>query len=173
MVDPTGRDLPPGTPGEVLSRGPDLFAGYADPSLTAAAIDGDGWYHTGDVGVLDDEGWLTITDRIKDVIIRGGENISPAEVEGVLLTMPAVAEAVVVAAPDPRLGEHGCAFVRLADPTAPPPSLDDVRAHLDAAGLARQKWPEELRVVADLPRTPSGKVKKHDLRERLRAEGGR
>lgn len=173
VVDPTGRDLPPGTPGEVLSRGPDLFAGYADPSLTAAAIDGDGWYHTGDVGVLDDEGWLTITDRIKDVIIRGGENISPAEVEGLLLTMPVVAEAVVVAAPDERLGEHGCAFVRLADPTAPPPTLDDVRAHLDAAGLARQKWPEELRVVADLPRTPSGKVKKHDLRQRLRAEGGR
>ena len=173
VVDPAGHDLPPGTPGEVLSRGPDLFAGYTDPSLTADAIDDDGWYHTGDVGVLDAEGWLTITDRIKDVIIRGGENISPAEVEGVLLTMPAVAEAVVVAAPDPRLGEHGCAFVRLADPTAPPPSLDDVRAHLDAAGLARQKWPEELRVVADLPRTPSGKVKKHDLRERLRAEGGR
>ena len=173
VVDAAGHDLPPGTPGEVLSRGPDLFAGYTDPSLTADAIDDDGWYHTGDVGVLDAEGWLTITDRIKDVIIRGGENISPAEVEGVLLTMPAVAEAVVVAAPDPRLGEHGCAFVRLADPTAPPPSLDDVRAHLDAAGLARQKWPEELRVVADLPRTPSGKVKKHDLRERLRAEGGR
>jgi len=173
VVDADGRDVAAGVPGEVLSRGPDLFAGYTDASLTADAIDADGWYHTGDVGVLDDEGWLTITDRIKDVIIRGGENISPAEVEGLLLTMATVAEVAVVAAPDERLGEHGCAFVRLADPTAPPPTLDDVRAHLDAAGLARQKWPEELRVVADLPRTPSGKVKKHDLRAALRAEGGR
>ncbi|MEZ5144167.1 MAG: AMP-binding protein [Acidimicrobiales bacterium] len=172
IVDATGADLPAGEPGEILSRGPDLFAGYTDPTLTATAIDADGWYHTGDVGVLDEQGWLTITDRLKDVIIRGGENISAAEVEDLVLRMPGVAEVAVVAAPDERLGEHGCAFVRVVEPSSAP-TLADVQAHLGAAGLARQKWPEELRIVADLPRTPSGKVRKHELRARLRDEDRR
>ena len=92
--------------GEILSRGPDLCLGYTDDALTAKAFDADGWYHTGDIGVLDDDGYLTITDRKADIIIRGGENISALEVEEVLLAMPAVAEAVVVSAPDARLGEH-------------------------------------------------------------------
>jgi acyl-CoA synthetase (AMP-forming)/AMP-acid ligase II len=153
--------------GEILSRGPDLFAGYTDPALTAEAVDADGWYATGDVGVLDEDGWLTITDRKKDIIIRGGENISAAEVEGLLAGMPDVAEVAVVAAPDLRLGEHACAFVRVR-PGGSAPTLDDVRRHLDGAGLTRQKWPEEVVAVDDLPRTPSGKVKKHELRARLR-----
>ena len=153
--------------GEILSRGPDLFAGYTDPALTAAAVDADGWYHTGDIGVLDDDGWLTITDRKKDIIIRGGENISAAEVEDLLLRLPGVAEAAVVAAPDERLGEHACAFLRLA-PGASEPTLPDVRIHLEAAGLARQKWPEELHTVTDFPRTASGKIQKFALRDRLR-----
>lgn len=168
LVDDAGREVPPGEAGEVVSRGPDLFAGYTDPELTAAAVDADGWYHTGDIGVLDPDGWLTITDRKSDVIIRGGENISAAEVEEVLLRMPGVAEVAVVAAPDPRLGEHACAFIRPA-PGAPVPDLDTVRRHLEAAGLARQKWPEEIRAADDFPRTPSGKVKKFVLREQLRS----
>ena len=93
--------------GEIFSRGPDLCLGYTDDALTAQAFDADGWYRTGDVGVLDDDGYLTITDRKADIIIRGGENISALEVEEVLLGMPAVAEAVVVAAPDDRLGRAG------------------------------------------------------------------
>lgn len=153
--------------GEIWSRGPDLFAGYTDAALTEEATDSEGWYRTGDIGEIDDDGWLTITDRAKDLIIRGGENVSPAEVESLLLGLPGVAEVAVVAAPDPRLGEHGCAFLRL-QPGADAPDLDALRAHLDAAGLARQKWPEELRVVDDLPRTPSGKVQKFVLRDRLR-----
>jgi len=168
LVDDDGVEVGVGTPGEILSRGPELFLGYADPSSTAAAFDGD-WYVTGDVGVLDEAGNLTITDRKKDIIIRGGENVSAAEVEELVLRIPSVTEVAVVAAPDARLGEHVCAFVRAA-PGADPPSLDDVRAHLEAAGLARQKWPEELRHADDLPRTPSGKVKKFVLREQLRAE---
>ncbi|MGD0554417.1 MAG: AMP-binding protein [Streptosporangiaceae bacterium] len=90
--------------GEILSRGPDLCLGYTDESLTAAAFDGEGWYHTGDIGVLDEDGYLTVTDRKSDIIIRGGENISAAEVEELLHAMDGVAEAAVVAAPDARLG---------------------------------------------------------------------
>ncbi|MGZ8761826.1 MAG: AMP-binding protein [Acidimicrobiia bacterium] len=167
LVDETGRAVPEGTPGEILSRGPDLFAGYTDPGLTATAVDADGWYATGDVGVLDEHGALTITDRIKDIIIRGGENISAVEVEELLARIPGVVEVAVVAAPDARLGEHACAFVR-ALPDATPPDLDSARTHLENAGLARQKWPEEVRIVDTLPRTPSGKVKKFELRASLR-----
>ena len=127
--------------GEILSRGPDLCLGYVDDELTAAAFDEDGWYHTGDIGVLDADGYLTITDRKADVIIRGGENISALEVEEVLLGMPGIAEAVVVAAPDAVLGERVAAVLRLK-PGQTLPSLDDVRAHFGRHGVARQKWPE-------------------------------
>lgn len=169
LVGEAGREVGPGEPGEILSRGPELFAGYTDPELTAESFDAEGWYATGDIGVLDENGWLTITDRKKDIIIRGGENVSAGEVEELIAQMPGVAEVAVVAAPDPRLGEHGCAFVRPA-PGRSAPDLEAVRAHLARAGLAKQKWPEELREAADLPRTPSGKIKKYALRERLRRE---
>jgi non-ribosomal peptide synthetase component E (peptide arylation enzyme) len=169
IVNDEGTDVASGLPGEILSRGPDCFIGYTEPSLTAKAFEAGGWFHTGDVGVLDAEGWLTIVDRIKDVIIRGGENISALEVEEQLLRLPGVAEAAAVAAPDERLGEHVCALVRLM-PGAPAPDLTAARAQFERAGLARQKWPEELRVVDDFPRTASGKVQKFLLRERLRAE---
>ena len=169
-VDEDGRDVAFGLPGEILSRGPDRFAGYTDPSLSEEAIDEEGWFRTGDVGVIDGDGYLTITDRVKDIIIRGGENVSAAEVEQLLAHMKGVAEVAVVAAPDERLGEHGCAFFRM-QPGSEPPDLDAVRTHLAAAGLTRQKWPEELRVVEELPRTPSGKIQKFVLRQRLR-DGG-
>jgi acyl-CoA synthetase (AMP-forming)/AMP-acid ligase II len=169
-VDEDGRDVGVGRPGEILSRGPDRFAGYTDPALSAEAIDDEGWFRTGDVGVIDADGYLTITDRVKDIIIRGGENVSAAEVEQLLAHMKGVAEVAVVAAPDERLGEHGCAFFRM-QPGQDAPDLEAVRAHLQEAGLARQKWPEELRVVEELPRTASGKIQKFVLRERLRAGG--
>jgi acyl-CoA synthetase len=153
--------------GEIFSRGPDCCVGYTDPQLTDAMFDGEGWYRTGDVGVLDSDGYLAITDRLSDVIIRGGENISAQEVEELLLGLDALAEVSVVAAPDERLGERAAAVVQLRDGMAAP-TLDDVRAHLAAAGLARQKWPESLHVVAAFPRTPSGKVQKFVLRQQLR-----
>ena len=154
--------------GEILSRGPDLCLGYLDPELSAKAFDDDGWYHTGDIGVLDDDGYLTITDRKSDVIIRGGENISAIEVEEALLAMPEVAEAVVVAAPDERFGERVVAVLRIR-PGSQLPSRDRVREHFQAAGLARQKWPEDLREIEDYPRTPSGKVQKYLVRQQVRS----
>jgi acyl-CoA synthetase len=153
--------------GQILSRGPELFVGYTDPALTSQVVDDEGWYHTGDVGVLDEDGFLTITDRISDVIIRGGENISAQEVEELVMGLDGVAEVAVVSEPDDRLGERAVAIVRLLDGHRPP-TLAALRDHLAAAGLAKQKWPESIRAIADFPRTPSGKVQKFRLRRQLR-----
>ena len=168
IVDEDGNDLPAGTPGEIVSRGPELCLGYTNPDLNVA-FDDDGWYHTGDIGVIDEHGCLTITDRVKDIIIRGGENLSAAEIEEVIAKVPGVAEVAVVAAPDERLGEHACAVVRLLT-DADPIDLPALIPHLEQAGLVRQKWPEELRLVTDFPRTASGKIRKVDLRAQLREE---
>jgi acyl-CoA synthetase (AMP-forming)/AMP-acid ligase II len=167
LLDDDGEPVPPGVAGEIWSRGPDLCVGYTDPALTAAAFDDDGWYRSGDMGVLDEDGYLTITDRLKDVIIRGGENLSAAEIEEAVVQLPQVAEVAVVAAPDDRLGEHACAFVRLA-PGVASIDLQQITDHLGRAGLARPKWPEELWVVTEFPRTAAGKVRKVDLRAQLR-----
>ncbi len=162
-----GVEMRLGADGEILSRGPDCFVGYTDAELTRTVFDAEGWYHTGDVGVLDDEGYLTITDRISDIIIRGGENISAQEIEELVAGMAAVAEVSVVAAPDERLGEHAAAIVRMRA-GLPAPTLDEMRQHFAAAGLARQKWPESIHQVEEFPRTPSGKVQKFKLRQQLR-----
>jgi acyl-CoA synthetase (AMP-forming)/AMP-acid ligase II len=167
IVDDEGRDLPVGSEGEILARGPRQFLGYDDPALDDASFTGDSWFRTGDVGRLDDEGYLTITDRKKDIIIRGGENVSAKEVEDVLATHPAVAEVAVCAAPDPVWGERVCAFVRPRSGTTV--SLDELRRHVLEAGLARHKAPEQLELVEDLPRTATGKVRKAALRDLLRA----
>jgi non-ribosomal peptide synthetase component E (peptide arylation enzyme) len=124
---------------------------------------------TGDIGVLDDDGFLTITDRKKDIIIRGGENVSAAEVEELLMRMPGVTEIAVVAAPDNRLGEVACVFFRM-QPGHAAPTLVEMRDYLAAQGLAKQKWPEHIREVQEFPRTPSGKVQKYVLRGQLRGE---
>ncbi len=155
---------------QIVSRGPDCCIGYTDPTLTEAAFDADGWYRTGDIGVLDGDGYLTITDRISDIIIRGGENISAQEIEELVAGMESVAEVAVVAEPDPRLGEHACAVVSVR-PGATAPTLEEVRHHLAAAGLARQKWPEAVHPIDEFPRTPSGKIQKFRLRQ-LVGEGG-
>jgi len=155
--------------GEISSRGPDCCVGYTDAALTASVFDDEGWYRTGDVGVLDADGYLTITDRVSDIIIRGGENISAVEVEDVIAGMDGIAEVCVVGLPDDRLGERAAAVIRLREGAAAP-TLEDVRAHLGEAGLARQKWPESLHEVADLPRTPSGKVQKFVVRRQLRGD---
>jgi cyclohexanecarboxylate-CoA ligase len=162
LVDADGRDVPDGRDGEILTRGPELFLGYTDPALNAAAFLPGGWFRTGDVGRTDADGYLTVTDRLKDIIIRGGENISAKEVEDLLVTHPAVADVAVIPVPDPALGERVCAVV-----VARPGCTFDVeqaREHFAAAGAARQKTPEVVVLVDELPRTPSGKVRKDVLR---------
>ena len=171
LLDENGAPVGAGEAGEIWSRGPDLCIGYTDPDLTTDAFDADGWYRSGDMGIVDADGFLTITDRVKDVIIRGGENISAAEIEEAVGALPQIAEVAVVAAPDERLGERACAVVRLA-PGVGTIELRDLTAELERIGLARQKWPETLRIVDDFPRTPSGKVRKVDLRRQLRADAG-
>ncbi|OAA27914.1 acyl-CoA synthetase (AMP-forming)/AMP-acid ligase II [Frankia sp. EI5c] len=169
LLDDDGRPVAPGQPGEIWTRGPDCCVGYTDPELTRAAFDADGWYRTEDIGVLDRDGRLTITDRKKDVIIRGGENISAAEVEELLLrVMPEVLEVAVVAVPDTRLGEQPCALLRLA-PGTPAPGVGAVRELLAAAGLGRQKLPEYVETVDDFPRTSTGKIIKAEIRRRTAA----
>jgi cyclohexanecarboxylate-CoA ligase len=170
LVDADGRDVPAGHDGEILTRGPELFTGYTDPALNAAAFLPGGWFRTGDVGRTDADGYLTVTDRLKDIIIRGGENISAKEVEDLLVTHPAVADVAVIPVPDPVLGERVCAVV-----VARPGCTFDVeqaREHFAAAGAARQKTPELVVMVEELPRTPSGKVRKDVLRAARRAEAG-
>src|SRR5262245_53383672 len=169
LVDDHGRDVECGQPGEIWSKGPDCFVGYTDPEATAASFTHDGWFMTGDVGVLDADGYLSITDRKKDIIIRGGENVSAQEVEEMLVRLPGVAEVAVVAAPHPQLGEVGCAFFRM-QPGASEPSIATVREHLQRGGLAKQKWPEGVRTLTEFPRTPSGKIQKFQLRQQLRDE---
>lgn len=162
FVDDDGNDVPAGEEGEICTRGPELFMGYLDPVLNEAAFLPGGWYRSGDIGRLDAEGFLLITDRKKDIIIRGGENISSKEVEAVLLGLDAVADAAVVAAPDDRMGEIVRACIVLSSGASL--SLDDIRNHFSAAGIAKQKTPERLSIIDELPRNASGKVLKHALR---------
>jgi non-ribosomal peptide synthetase component E (peptide arylation enzyme) len=151
----------------VAALSPQMFLGYSDPRLNEESFTPDGWFRTGDIGRMDAEGFLTITDRKKDIIIRGGENISSKEVEDVLATHPAVFESAVTAMPDAAMGEKVCAFVVTRDGSDL--SLDEVRSHFAGSGVARQKTPERVVMVAELPRTAAGKVKKFELRQQLKA----
>lgn len=169
FVDDDGNDVPEGEDGELAVRGPELFTGYFDARLNNAAFLPGRWFRTGDIGRRDPDGFLLITDRKKDVIIRGGENISSREVEDLLFTHPEVADAAVVAAPDERMGEVVCAYV--IPRSGATLTLDAIRAFFAGAGGARQKTPERLVLVDDLPRNSTGKVLKHELRARARAEG--
>jgi len=163
IAGPDGDDAKPGDPGEVLLRGPNLMLGYADdPEATRAAIDADGWLHTGDVGRLDADGYLTITDRLKDMYICGGFNVYPAEVEQVLARLDGVAESAVIGVPDDRLGEVGKAYVV----TRPGHALDEAAVvAFCRERLAGYKVPRLVVFRDDLPRTPAGKPLKRVLRE--------
>jgi len=151
--------------GELVARGPELFLGYLDASLNDDAFTDDGWFRTGDLASIDHDGAVTIRGRSKDIIVRGGENISAKEVEDLLYTHPSIREVAIVAMPDPVMVERACAFV-VTEP-ATTLQLDDIVAFLDGHRLARQKFPEHLVLVDELPKTPSGKVQKFILRDRL------
>ena len=163
VVDDEGRDQPPGEPGEIWARGPMSPLGYCNsPELDARYRTADGWLKTGDVGVLDAEGYLVVVGRTKDVVIRGGQTISPAEVEGLIMGHPGVLVAACVGVPDELLGERVCACV-VTRPGAPPPDLEGLRAFLLEAGLDRHRLPERLEVLPELPVNASGKVVKRRL----------
>jgi acyl-CoA synthetase (AMP-forming)/AMP-acid ligase II len=162
---PDGTVAVPGEDGEIQVRGDMLFLGYLDPSLDADALTDDGWLHTGDLGRMDARGQLTVTGRLKDIIIRKGENISAKEVEDVLIHHPAVRDVTVIGLPDDERGERCCAVVVPVD-TDRAPTLDDLVQHCEAAGLMRQKFPEQLELVDALPYNSTGKVLKADLRKR-------
>lgn len=166
VVDDNGVDVPTGAVGEIVSRGGELFLGYTDPALDAESFLPGRWFRTGDIGRVDADGYLTITDRKKDIIVRGGENISAKEVEDVLALHPAVAEAAAIGLPDERYGERVCAVVVLRESGAL--RLEEIGEHFARVGVARQKTPERLVVVDELPRTAAGKVQKFVLREQLR-----
>jgi acyl-CoA synthetase (AMP-forming)/AMP-acid ligase II len=153
--------LPTGCAGELAVRGPERMLGYLEPAENRSALDDDGWFRTGDIGVLDDDGFLTITGRIKDVINRGGEKFSAREIEDLLASHTSVRQAAVVPGPDARFGEVPVAFVVLHGDRRS--SIGELAAHLHAAGLARQKSPTAWHFVDSLPMTPSGKVKKFEL----------
>jgi acyl-CoA synthetase (AMP-forming)/AMP-acid ligase II len=166
ISDPaTGAEQPVGETGELWLRGPELFVGYADPEQTQLVIDR-GWFRTGDLATVDADGWLTIVGRIKDIIIRGGENIAAAEVESVLEHHPDVRHAVAVGYPDDRLGERVCVFV-VADR---PFTLVECREWFERSGVARYKTPEKVIQVDDVPAIGPGKPDRAALRARAAAE---
>ena len=163
IVDDAGNEAARGEPGEVVVRGYNVMKGYfEDPEQTAETIDADGWLHTGDVGVMDERGYIRITDRKKDMFIVGGFNAYPAEIEGELLRHPSVAQAAVVGAPDERLGEVGVAFVvpRAGETIDPDEVLGWAREQ-----MANYKVPRRIEIVDALPVNASGKVLKFELRE--------
>ncbi|MFN0742826.1 medium-chain fatty-acid--CoA ligase [Escherichia coli] len=165
VVDDARKTLPPGCEGEEASRGPNVFMGYFDePELTARALDEEGWYYSGDLCRMDEAGYIKITGRKKDIIVRGGENISSREVEDILLQHPKIHDACVVAMPDERLGERSCAYVVLKAPHHSL-SLEEVVAFFSRKRVAKYKYPEHIVVIKKLPRTASGKIQKFLLRK--------
>lgn len=151
--------------GEEASRGPNVFVGYFnEPELTDQALDDEGWYYSGDFCRIEKEGYIKITGRKKDIIVRGGENISSREVEDILLQHPDIIDAAVVAMPDKRLGERSCAYVTLKSSTIQM-TLADIIAFFSRKRIAKYKYPEHLVIIDNLPRTASGKIKKFLLRK--------
>ncbi|MGH9059110.1 MAG: AMP-binding protein, partial [Acidimicrobiales bacterium] len=165
VIDPaTGSVVPPGQPGEVCTRGYSVMLGYwEEPEKTAEAIDAARWMHTGDLAVMDDEGYLNITGRIKDMVIRGGENVYPREIEEFLYTHPDIVDAQVIGIPDERFGEELMAWVRLRE-GAEPLTAEALRGFCEGK-LAHYKIPRQVRIVTEFPMTVTGKIRKAQMRE--------
>ena len=166
IIDFDGRECGPGQEGEIRAKAPQLMVGYVDESLHAEAFDGAGFFRTGDLGHYDDEGYVTISGRVKDIIIRKNENISAKEIEDLLYGHPKVAEVAVIGLPDADLGERCCAVVVPRD-AHDPLAFAEMVAYLKEAGLMNQKIPEQLEIIQSLPRAPTGKVLKLDLKRAL------
>ncbi|MBI4595746.1 MAG: AMP-binding protein [Candidatus Tectomicrobia bacterium] len=166
VIDEQGDDLLPGSEGDLLCRGPFTFAGYYKrPQFNKDSFWKDGWFKTGDRAVIDREGYLAITGRSKDIIIRGGENIPVAEVENILYKHPKINNVTIVAMPDERFQEKACAFVILKE--GEHLTFQEMIAYLETQAIAKQKYPERLEIIQEFPMTPSGKIQKFKLRERI------
>lgn len=169
IVDSVGREMQHGESGRLLIRGASKFVGYFErPDLTEAVVDSDGWLDTGDVASIDDDDYVSVTGRIKDLVIRGGENIPVVEVEAALYQHPDVGDVAIIGVPDARLGERACAVVVAAKGKAP--TLESLLEHLERRGFAKQYWPERLEFVDALPRTAAGKVRKFVLQQQFTGE---
>ena len=168
VVDANGRIVPHGEPGELLTRGYSVMLGYwDDPQRTAEAIDAAGWMHTGDMATIDEEGYCNIVGRIKDMIIRGGENIYPREVEEFLFRHPKIQDVQVVGIPDEKYGEELCAWVILREGQTA--SADEVRSFCDGQ-IAHYKIPRHIRFVTEFPMTVTGKIQKFLIRQKMKEE---
>lgn len=168
IIDEQGSAVTAGSDGEVIVKGPAMMKGYGEEAQTRQSIDEQGYFHTGDIGHITPEGAIVITDRKKDIIIRGGENLSAREIEDVLHQNPVIVEAAVVAMPHERLGEGVCAVIVTRDGSEP--QLTELVPFLEASGLAKQKWPERLAYREEMPKTASGKIKKDILRKQISSE---
>jgi cyclohexanecarboxylate-CoA ligase len=169
ILDPVSREpLPAGAEGALVARGPGQFVGYYKRAdLWEAAYDDQGWFDTGDLARMDEQGYIRISGRTKDIVIRGGENVPVVEVEEILFRHPKVKEVAVVGTPDPRMGERACACVTLIGDERL--TFEEVQTWFDQSQTAKQYWPERLEVFDDLPKTPSGKVQKFLLRDLVAA----
>jgi acyl-CoA synthetase (AMP-forming)/AMP-acid ligase II len=170
IVDGTGKLVASGSEGEICARGPGVMRSYVNAALNGDALDADGYFHTGDLGYLDAGGNLVINGRLKDIIIRNGENISAEQVEGNLAEHPAIAEVAVIGMPDERTGERACAVIVPRDPGTSV-TLDQLREFLLHRGVTVQKIPEQLEVLATLPRTSTGKLMKNQIRDTVTSRG--
>jgi cyclohexanecarboxylate-CoA ligase len=167
-IAPDGSVNPRGVEGELVMRTPSLFIGYlGQDDLYRESFTADGYFRTGDLGVVDDAGYLRLTGRLKDLIIRGGVNISPVEIENAISDHEQVAKVAVVGRPDSRLGERICAVIQ---PRETPPTFDELLAWLERRGVPRRLWPESIHIVTDMPETPAGKLRKAELKQSLSKE---
>lgn len=167
VVDDDGNDVPSGVPGEELSRGPNVFVGYLkDRAITDSVLDDDGWFHSGDLCVMDEKGNIHIIGRKKDMIVRGGENLNSNEINDNLEGCPGIGEHTIIGMPDERLGERICAFV-VPNEEGKNLVLEDILAYLQGKDIPKRLWPERLELIDQIPHTASGKVKKYLLQEEL------
>ena len=174
VIDEAGNEVPRGAQGEEISRGPHMFVGYLNErDRTDRALDDEGWFYSGDLCYMDGEGRIRINGRKKEVIIRGGENISAREIDDDLIGAPGLANSATIGMPDARLGERICTFVVPSDPAAPP-TQDDLIAYLRERHVAKRLWPERIEIIDEIPVTATGKVKRfilaQILKERMEAE---
>ena len=172
-IDEQGNDVAPGVQGEHISRGPHQFVGYLnEPERTDRALTDDGWWFSGDLGYMDEQGRIRINGRRKEIIIRGGENLSAREIDDNLVGCPGVGESATIGMPDDRLGERICTFVAPLGDTVP--TLESVTAYLEGEGVPKRLWPERIEIIDEIPVTATGKVKRfilaQILKERMEAE---